>query len=178
MCLLECSQPRELLLSIIYSTELVFTIWVSSFCYNYAHFCAQTWARGLEFEGKSISCILVNLRWKCVDLALRRWQAVHADSSRRADDCGFGPHRLNALCVTGMWLVLLPVMNSSNVCFSGKLSLSFYSEWKPCWMRGVGLGNRVMDIKEDMWCNEHWALQTSDESLTSTSETNNTLYVN
>lgn len=34
-----------------------------------------------------------------------------------------------------------------------------------------------MDIKEGTRCNEHWALCKTDESLTFTSETNNTVYV-
>ena len=38
-----------------------------------------------------------------------------------------------------------------------------------------GWGNWVMDIKEGTWYNEHWVLYKTDESLTSTSETNNTL---
>lgn len=41
-----------------------------------------------------------------------------------------------------------------------------------------GWGNWVMHIKESMCCNEHWVLCKTDESLTSTSETNNTLYAN
>ena len=35
-----------------------------------------------------------------------------------------------------------------------------------------------MDIKEGTWWNEHWVLHKTNESLTSTSETNNTLYDN
>ena len=41
-----------------------------------------------------------------------------------------------------------------------------------------GWGNWVMGMKEDTGCNEHWVLYETDESLASTSETNNTLYVN
>ena len=41
-----------------------------------------------------------------------------------------------------------------------------------------GWGNWVMDIKGGMRCNEHWVLYKIDESLTSTSETDNTLNVN
>ena len=36
----------------------------------------------------------------------------------------------------------------------------------------------VMGIKEGTLCDEHWVTYKTDESLTSTSETNNTLYVN
>ena len=39
-------------------------------------------------------------------------------------------------------------------------------------------GNWVMGIKEGMWCNKHWILHKTDESLTFTSEINNMLYVN
>ena len=45
--------------------------------------------------------------------------------------------------------------------------------------KGLGeWGNWVMDIKKSTQCSEHWVLYATDESLTSTSETNNTLYVN
>ena len=40
-----------------------------------------------------------------------------------------------------------------------------------------GWGNWVMGIKESAWCNEHWVLYATDESLNSTCETNNTLCV-
>ena len=40
-----------------------------------------------------------------------------------------------------------------------------------------GWGNCVMGIKEGMWCHEHWVLYATDESLNSTHETNNILYV-
>ena len=44
---------------------------------------------------------------------------------------------------------------------------------------GVGVwGSWVMGIKEGTWWNEHWVSYATDESLNSTSETNNTLYVN
>jgi len=33
-------------------------------------------------------------------------------------------------------------------------------------------------MKEGMWWNAHWVLYATDESLNSTPETNNTLYVN
>ena len=36
---------------------------------------------------------------------------------------------------------------------------------------GVGWGNWVMGIKEDMWYDEHWLLYTTDKSLHTTSET-------
>lgn len=49
---------------------------------------------------------------------------------------------------------------------------------KICVMEGGGWGNQVMDIKEGMGCNEHWVLHTTEESPTSTSETDSTLYVN
>ena len=35
-----------------------------------------------------------------------------------------------------------------------------------------------MDIKEGSRCNEHWILYKTDESLNTTSEANNTPYVN
>ena len=41
-----------------------------------------------------------------------------------------------------------------------------------------GQGNWVMGIKEGTCCNKHCILYKTDESLTSASETNNTLYVN
>jgi len=41
-----------------------------------------------------------------------------------------------------------------------------------------GWGNWVMGIKEGTWCDEHWVLYATDESLNSTPETNKTLYVN
>ena len=41
-----------------------------------------------------------------------------------------------------------------------------------------GRGNWVMDIKEGTGYNEHWGLYETDESLNSTSEIYNTLYVN
>jgi len=34
-----------------------------------------------------------------------------------------------------------------------------------------------MDINEGTWCNEHWVLYATDESLNSTPETNDILYV-
>ena len=37
---------------------------------------------------------------------------------------------------------------------------------------GGEMGNRVMGMKEGMWCNEHWVLYATDESLNYTSETN------
>ena len=37
---------------------------------------------------------------------------------------------------------------------------------------------QVMDIKEDICCDEHYVLYVSDESLNSTPETNIALYVN
>ena len=40
------------------------------------------------------------------------------------------------------------------------------------------MGNWVMGIKEGTSCNEHWVLYATIESLDSTSETNNTVYVN
>jgi len=40
------------------------------------------------------------------------------------------------------------------------------------------LKNWVMDIKEGMWYNEHWVFYKTDESLTPTSESSNSLYVN
>ena len=44
--------------------------------------------------------------------------------------------------------------------------------------RGMGRwGNWGMGIKEGTWCNEHWVLYATDESLNSTSETNKVLYV-
>ena len=39
-------------------------------------------------------------------------------------------------------------------------------------------GNWVMNVKRGTWCNEHWLLYKTDESMTSISETNNKLYVN
>lgn len=36
----------------------------------------------------------------------------------------------------------------------------------------------MMDIKESTCCNEHWALNVSDESLAFVPETNATLYIN
>ena len=47
------------------------------------------------------------------------------------------------------------------------------------WWREVGGGwaKWVMGIKEGT-CDEHWVLYTTDKSLNSTPETNNTLYVN
>ena len=42
---------------------------------------------------------------------------------------------------------------------------------------GGGRSNWVMGIKKGIWCNEHWVLYATDESLNSTSVTNNTLYV-
>ena len=41
-----------------------------------------------------------------------------------------------------------------------------------------GMGKLVMIIKEGTFCNEHWVLYATDESLNSTPETNSTLYVN
>ena len=41
-----------------------------------------------------------------------------------------------------------------------------------------GWGNWVMGIKEGIGCHEHWVLYATDESLNSTSETNNIVYVN
>ena len=41
-----------------------------------------------------------------------------------------------------------------------------------------GWGDWVVSIKEGMGCNEHWVLYETDESLTSTSETNNILHAN
>ena len=40
-----------------------------------------------------------------------------------------------------------------------------------------GWGNWVMGIMEGTECDEHWVLYTTDESLNSTSETNDVLYV-
>ena len=42
--------------------------------------------------------------------------------------------------------------------------------------RGGGWGNRVMGIKEGMCCDEHWVLYTTNESLNTTSKTNDVLY--
>ena len=39
-----------------------------------------------------------------------------------------------------------------------------------------GGGNRVMDTEEDTYCNEHWVLYTTNESLNTTSKTNDVLY--
>ena len=39
-----------------------------------------------------------------------------------------------------------------------------------------GLGNWVTGIKEGTWCDEHWVFYATEESLNSTSETNNTFY--
>ena len=41
-----------------------------------------------------------------------------------------------------------------------------------------GCSNEVMGIKEDIWSNEHWVLNATDESLNSTPETNNAVYDN
>ena len=43
---------------------------------------------------------------------------------------------------------------------------------------GWGGVNWAMGIEEGTWCNEHWVLYATDESLNSTHEANNTLYVN
>ena len=49
-------------------------------------------------------------------------------------------------------------------------------EFEGRWRREAGgRGNGVTGIKEGTWCEEHWVLHTTDESLTSSSETNNTL---
>ena len=40
-----------------------------------------------------------------------------------------------------------------------------------------GMGKRVMGIKEDMCCDEHWVLYATNESLNTTSKTNDVLYV-
>ena len=37
-------------------------------------------------------------------------------------------------------------------------------------------GNWVMGIKKGMWCDEHWVLYATDESLNTTSNTNDVLY--
>ena len=43
--------------------------------------------------------------------------------------------------------------------------------------RGVGVGgNRVMGIKEGTCCDEHWVLYATNESLNTTSKTNDVLY--
>ena len=40
-----------------------------------------------------------------------------------------------------------------------------------------GWGNWVIGIKEGTWWDEHWVLNTTDQSLKTTSETNDVLYV-
>ena len=41
-----------------------------------------------------------------------------------------------------------------------------------------GGGITGMAIKENTWCNEHWVLYATDESLNSTPEINNRVHVN
>ena len=38
------------------------------------------------------------------------------------------------------------------------------------------MGNRVMGIKEGKYCNEDWVLYVTNESLNTTSKTNDVLY--
>lgn len=48
------------------------------------------------------------------------------------------------------------------------------------WLEGKwveGYGNWVMDIKEGMYCDEHWSLYITDKLLNTTSVTNDVLYV-
>ena len=42
---------------------------------------------------------------------------------------------------------------------------------------GGEMGEKMF-VKEGTWCNDHWVLYETDESLNPTPETNNTVYVN